>query len=331
MPAPRQVTSGKIRYQIDFVPNPNYRGGNSDVFSDELRAEIRRRNVPESRVVYFEGHRARTEEINGDYGVRSLSFELRVGGSDSVTYCKEFPYFGFFIEYPMLLPPGGPPPHLAPTEEMTTIAGFRCRKAEYQGNRHLFVWYTDEIGIHDPTGAVVQLEGVPGLILQTEEIASASTIDAVRRETVVELELDASVAPDIFSVPANYRRFPGIDAARAENRRLLAEESAKEVQLHPLADHEREMFVGKWLLEKPKDKIAVEISRADGNGFQFRTTVLTAPPDAPGRESAEKASMQGRLLLVEEPPNYRLYKLTNNGQNLVLVGNELFTFNRGPL
>ena len=328
MPAPRQVTSGKIHYQIGFVPNPDYRGGTSDIFSDELRAEIRRMNVAEARDVYFDGRHSLTEEINGDYGVRSLSFELKVSGSDSVTYCKEFPYFNFCIKYPKLIPPGGPPPHLAPTNETATIAGYPCRKAEYQGNRHLFVWYTEEISVNDPTGAVVQLEGVPGLVLQTEEIASSGTIDSVRRETVVELNFETPVAPEIFSVPANYRRFANIDAARAEDRRLLDEESAKEIQLRPLADHEREMFVGTWLLEKPKDKIAVDISPAQGNELRFQTTVLTAPPDAPGRFSDEKASMQGRLLLVEEPPNYRLYKLSDQGRTLVLIGNELFTFKR---
>src|SRR5215218_6749104 len=114
MPAPRQVSAGRIRYQISFVLNPGYRGGHADLFSDELRAEIRRRNVPEWRVVHFDGHRARTEEVNADYGVRSPSFELRVAGEDTVTYCKEFPHFGFCVEHPIGLPAGGPPPHLAP-------------------------------------------------------------------------------------------------------------------------------------------------------------------------------------------------------------------------
>src|SRR5262249_14731285 len=188
----------------------------------------------------FDGHRARVEEINSDYGVRSRSFELRVAGSDTITYCKEVPYFGFCIEHPILLPPGGPPPHLAPTHEMTTIAGLRCRKAEYQGDRHLFVWYTDEIVVNDPTGAVLRLEGVPGLILQSEEIPVSDAADAVKRVTVVELTFDAP-PPELFAVPANYRQFVDIDAARAEDRRILDAKSAEELRRHPLGVDEHEL------------------------------------------------------------------------------------------
>jgi len=327
MPPPRQITAGRISYQIGFVANPNYQGGHTDLFSDELLAEIRRRNVPESRVVYFDGSRARTEEFNADYNVRSLSFELRFAGSDRITYCKEFPHFGFCLEHPILLPPGGPPPYLAPSGEMATICGLRCHKAEYQGHQHLFVWYTDEVAVNDPTGAVFRLEGVLGLILQTEEIPISDNTDVIKQVTVVELASDAP-PPGLFSVPANYRRFGGIDSVRAEDRRILYAESAKELESNPLSVSEREMFVGKWLFDTPKDEIIVEIDRAGDNQFRFRTTVVTASADAAGRVSNEKACMKGRLLLVEEPPNYRLYKLEDEGRRLILVGNALFTFTR---
>jgi hypothetical protein len=56
--------------------------------------------------------------------------------------------------------------------------------------------------------------------------------------------------------------------------------------------------------------------------------VLTAPADATGRVRDEKASMKGRTLLVEDPPNYRLYRLANGGRSLILVDNELFSFAR---
>ena len=326
-PAPRQLTAGTIRYRIEFVANPAYRGGGADLFSDELRAEIRRRNAPGSRVVHFDGRRARSEEINADYGVRSRSFELRVAGSDTLTYCKDFPHFGFCVEHPIGLPANGPPPHLAPTGETATIAGLRCRKAEYQGGRHLYVWYTDEVAVNDPTGAVLRLEGVPGLVLQTEEIPYSDTLDAIRRETVVELASDAP-PPETFSVPADYRRFAGVDEARAEDRRILDALSAEEVRRRPLGTQEREMFVGSWQLDAPKDRIRVDVARAGDDGFRFRTTVLSAPADAPGRVSDEKACLKGRLLMVEEPPNYRLYRLDDGGRSLVLVGNELFTFTR---
>ncbi|HTG34171.1 MAG TPA: hypothetical protein VLB76_14680 [Thermoanaerobaculia bacterium] len=327
MPIPRKATAGRICYRIGFVANPHYRGGHTDLFSDELRAEIRRRNVPESRMVHFDGRRARTEEVNVDYGVRSRSFELRVAGRDTITYCKEFPRFGFCVEHPISLPAGGPPPHLAPTDEMATIGGLRCRKAEYMGDRHQFVWYTEEVTVDDPTGAVLCLAGVPGLILQTEEIPASGTVDAVQQVTVVELAFDAP-PPEIFSVPASYRRFADIDAARAEDRRILDVESAEELLRRPLGANERERFVGKWLLDRPQDKILVEIVRTGENEFQFRTTMQTAPTAATGRTCDEKATLKGRILMVEDPPNYRLYKLGDGDRSLILVGNEMFTFSR---
>lgn len=324
---PRQATTGIIRYRISFNANPEYHGGHADLFSDELRAKIRRWNTPESRIVYFDGSRARTEEINVDYGVRSLSFELRVAGCDSIIYCKEFLYFGFCVEHPILLPPGGQSPHLAPTGDTEMISGLYCRKAEYRGNRRLLVWYTEEVAVNDPTGAVLRLEGVPGLIVQTEEIPVSANSDTVERVTVTELSFEAPPS-GIFSVPPSYRKFDDIDAVRAEDRRILDTRAAEELQRHPLDVLEQDMFVGEWMLAMPKDKILLEIVREGKTEFRFRTTVLTAPTEAAGRVSVERAFMKGRLLMVEEPPNYRLYKLGNDGKRLILVGNELFTFNR---
>lgn len=324
MPAPRLITAGRIRYRTSFVANPAYRGGDRvGIYSRELHAKIQRRNVPESIVVYFNGERSRTEETNVDYGVRSRSFKLKKAGSDIVTYCKEFPYFGFCVEYQESIPPGGPPPTLTPTGETEIIAGLQCRKAEYEGGPNLFVWYSDEISVNDPTGAVLTLEEVPGLIAQTEEIATSETIDSVKRTTLVEMDCDSPPPPELFSVPAHYRAFAGIDAARAENRRLLEEDLAQDS-----VDDELVKFDGNWLFDTPHDKVMLEIIRTGANEFRFRRTVLTAPQDAAGRVTEEQASLRGRTLIVEEPPNYRLYKLSDAGQKLSLIGNELFKFTR---
>lgn len=323
----RKITSGKIIYQIAFVPNPSYRGGRLNLFSGDLQARIRRQNVPESRVAYFDDRLSRTEEINVDYGVRSLSFRLMTAGRDTITYCKEFRNFGFCVEYPAQLPIGGPPPDLQPADETAVIAGLRCRKAEYQGSRHVLVWYTEEFEIAKPTFAMLQLEGVPGLILQTRDIAGSDKVDAVQQVTITELCFEAP-PPEIFSVPAKYRRFDTIDDARAEDRKILNAKSDEELRLRPLEVDELDMFVGEWLFETPEDRIQVEIVRSGENEFQFRTRVLSAPADAVGRITDEKAYMKGRLLMVEDPPNYRLYKLAADHQSLITIDNELFTFTR---
>jgi hypothetical protein len=316
MPPSRRGTAGTIVYRTTFVPNPAYRPRERGLFSDELLARMRRANVAERRVVYFDGTRSRSEETNVDYGVRSPGFELRSVDRDTVTYCKALRHFRFCVERPIGRPVGGPPPHFAPLDETATIAGLRCRKAEYLGPRRIHVWYSEDIDVADPTGAVLSLEGVPGLILQTEEIAESDRIDAVRRITVAELSF-APPPPQMFAQPADYRTVDSIDVARAEDRRLLDANANGDT----LA---AEKFTGEWLLETPHDTLRVEITPE----LRFRTTVLTAPSDAAGRTSEEQAVLKGKALVVEEPPNDRHYELSDDGHKLTQIGNALFTFTR---
>jgi hypothetical protein len=316
MPPLRQETAGTIVYRTTFVPNPAYRPRERGLFSDDLLAKIRRANVAERRVVHFDGRRSRSEETNVDYGVRSLSFELRSADRDTVTYCQALRRFRFCVERPIERPVGGRPPHLAPLDETATIAGLRCRKAEYIGPLRMHVWYCEDVDVEDPTGAVLSLEGVPGLILQTEEIAESDRIDAVQRITVEELSF-APPPPKMFAQPADYRTVDSIDVARAEDRRLLDANANGDT----LA---AEKFVGEWLLEMPHDTLRVEITPA----LRFRTTVLTAPSDAAGRTSEEQAVLKGKVLVVEEPPNDRHYELSDDGRKLKQIDNELFTFTR---
>jgi hypothetical protein len=198
--------------------------------------------------------------------------------------------------------------------------------ADYVGGAHLMIWFTDEVAVDDPTGAVLALDRVPGLLLQTEEIATERT-DAVKRVTATELSTDPP-PPGIFSLPAGYRLFESVDAARAEDMRILDARAQDEVRHRPLTDEQRDLFVGQWRMAGGTDEILVEILRSDENEFIFRSVVLTAPEGAPGRVSEETASMKGRRLVVESPPNYRVYELEERGRKLKQLGNELFEFTR---
>jgi hypothetical protein len=316
MPPVRKATAGTIVYRTIFVPNPAYRPRERGLFSDEFLAEIRRANVAERRVVYFDGTRSRSEETNVDYGVRSLGFELRSADRDTVTTCKALRHFRFCVARPIGRPVTGRPPSFAPLDESATIAGLRCRKAEYIGQQRMHVWFSEDIDVEDPTGAVLHLEGVPGLILQTEEIADSDRIDAVRRITVAELSF-APPPPQLFAQPADYRTVDSLEVARAEDRRLLdANANGDTLAL--------EKFTGEWLLETPHDSLRVEITPE----LRFRTTVLTAPSDAAGRTSEQQASLKGKVLVVEEPPNDRHYALSDDGRKLTQIGHALFTFTR---
>jgi hypothetical protein len=323
--APRRLAAGRIVYAIDFVPNPAYKAVREDVFSDELHRKVMRHNVPERREVHFDGRRARIEEVNCDYGFKSPAMKLLDAVSHTVVDCKQLRHVAFCVEYPMERPaPRDRPASLTLLDETEVIAGLRARRGNWQGDRGpLAVWFTDELQLEDPTGAVRHLEGVPGLLLKEQPREAASTIDLLERVTVVELSREAP-SPDLFSPPAGYRRFASLDAARAEDRRLLEAAAAEELGHRPLTEDEKRMFMGRWGLESPANELHVEIAPGPDGALRFTTTYSRAPR----RPTEERAAMKGRLLLVEEPPNYRLYRMADGGRTMVEVDNEVFTFRR---
>ena len=164
------------------------------------------------RTIHFDGARSRVERTDDDLGVHGPSIELRTAGRDTVTYCKALRALRICVEYPAEQPVREEPPHFERLRDTAVIAGIPCRKGTYTDWRRMHVWYAEEIRVEDPTGAVLQLEGVPGLILQTEE--------EEERVTVEKVSFDAP-PPELFSVPPDYRRFDDIDAAQAEERRLV--------------------------------------------------------------------------------------------------------------
>lgn len=312
-----QSTAGKIVYQTEMVANPSYRGGGgAPQYSEKLSALILRDNVPERRTVYFDGTRSRAEEINFDYGVKSPAIRLREAGRGVTLYCKEFPRVHFCVEHPDLPPAAtGPSPILDLTDEKATVAGFACRKAIYNNlTQKREVYFADKVHVDDATGAVYRIDGVPGLIVQWQVIGDPRS-DVVERVTVVETSFAPPPAA-LFAPPAGFRKMASVDEARAEERRLLDAEAAQ----HPATAEERAQFVGRWDLATAPDDLHVEIV-PDGDSYLLRTT-------HDGKISDERATMKGRALLVEAPPNFRLYRLSDDRDQLVLVGSEAFRFHR---
>ena len=316
------MTAGTVRYEYSYVPNPKYSRRTVDLYSTEFRKRLRAENTPSYRLIRFDGRRSRAEEINVDYGIRGPSLEFRVAGQEQTIYCKRLGALAFRVEYPVGRPVTEAPPQLQPSNEFASIAGLRCRLGEYLGRQHLRVWYSEQITLDDPTGAVLTLPGVPGVVLRTEEISTSPTLDMVRRTTVTELSL-APPPHDIFTVPAHYRPFRSVDEARAADRRELQERADAELRARPLTQAEREMFLGEWWLRGRADIIQVQIGPE-----VFRSTVLSAPPGVPGRIEVAPARPLGRRLLVDDPPGYRLYRITADRGNLVQVGSEVFRFTR---
>lgn len=310
-----QSTAGKIVYQTELVRNPSYGGGGAPRYSDQLRALILRDNVPERRTVYFDGTHSRAEEINFDYGVKSPAIRLRAVGGGATLYCKEFPHVHFCVEHPDLTSVTGPSPILQLTDEQAQVGGFSCRKAIYNNlTQKQELYFAEQVHVEDPTGAVYRVDGVPGLIVQWKAIDDPSA-DVVQRVTVVESSF-ARPAATLFAPPAGFRKMASVDEARAEERRLLDAEAAQ----HPATAEERARFVGRWRLATAPDDLRIEIA-PDGDGYLMHTT-------HDGTTSDEHATMKGRALVVEGASNFRLYRVSDDGGQLMLVGSEAFRFDR---
>jgi hypothetical protein len=311
-----QSTAGKIVYRTEMVPNPSYGGGGgAPRYSEQLRALMLRDNVPEHRTVYFDGTRSRTEEINFDYGVKSPAIRLRESGRGATLYCKEFPHVHFCVEHPDLASATGPSPILQLTDEKATVAGFPCGKAIYNNlTQKRELYFTDKVHVEDATGAVYRVDGVPGLIVRWQPIEDPRS-DVIERITVVETSF-APVPASLFAPPAGFRKMASVDEARAEERRLLDAEAAR----HQPTAEERARFIGRWRLATAPDDLQIEIV-PDGDAYVFRTTHQGAASD-------ERATMKGHSLLVEDPPNVRLYRVSDDGDQLVLVGSQAFRFQR---
>lgn len=311
-----QGSAGKIVYHTELVANPSYGGGSgAPGYSEQLRALILRDNVPERRIVYFDGTRSRTEEINFDYGVKSPTIRLREAGRGASLYCKEFPHVHFCVEHPDLVSATGPAPILQLTDETATVAGLPCRKAIYNNLSHKQeVYFTEQVNVADATGAVYRIDGVPGLIVQWQAIEDPRS-DVIQRATVVETSF-AKPSASLFAPPAGFRKMASVDEARAEERRLLDAEAAQ----HPATAEERARFVGRWRLATAPDELHVEIV-PDGDGVLLRTT-------HDGKTSDERATLKGGALIVEDPPNLRLYRVSDDADELHLVGSEAFRFRR---
>lgn len=301
---PQRHSAGKVVYETTWAPD---RPG----AVDDLRARILRHNTASPRVVYFDGKSSRTEEVNSDYGFRSPCIKLWLAGADTMVYCKELPYLRFCLPMPRSpVPIGGPPLSVTTRDGVRMIAGISGRTARVvRGNLELEIVHAPDIVLEDPTGAVDRLDGVSGFLLE-QRTASALDADYAKRVTVVQVSF-AAPAAQLFARPVGFRWFDSIDAARAEDRRLGDQQAAAEV---PMSAEQRTQYVGRWELIGAAGAQVLEISEA-GAGYQLKTIES-------GAVRTETASLLGRQLRVDEPPNYRLYRLDPDGNHLVLIGDE---------
>ena len=337
------VGAGRIVYRTTYFRNPAYDRASDPrkhSYSEGLRLAITRHNVPERREIWFDGRRSRSETVDFGYGVRSRSVLLRRGVSPeerTETYCKELRHLRFCVEYD----PGIPiredvPPRLVELDREEQILGLVCRSVGVEDDTGSFVFsYVAGMRIEDATGATLQHAAVDGFVLRREETPEAKRGAFLSRTTMVEFE---RVPPPegTFDIPEGFERFPSVDAARTENRRRLDAWAEAQRRSSSASPDWATMYLGAWLLDNGEDRILVEIEAADadpgGRGALRSTTTILSPfAPASARPVAEDAVLAGPLLLVEEPPNFRLYEISSDRGQLTWIDHPAFGFRRIPL
>ncbi|HAS46421.1 MAG TPA: hypothetical protein DCS93_38425 [Microscillaceae bacterium] len=328
--AMQTISQGQIEYAIEVV----IPGDATISYSREFYRQILRYNIPEKRIVYFDGQQSRTDEVNVDYNYRSLSTTIRTKKSDKYLYLKQYPFFNFYFEIESKLAGTGEyfPSKITFLEEYKDILGYRCQKAKIEEAYQIYyVYFTREVTLKDPTQAVIQHEGIPGVILEQEEIPIAKNVAFYQRYTVKRLEAQR-LAPNIFAIPAGYQKLANIDEARQKDRQMLQEAKQKEVKQQPLSGAEQTQFLGSWLLKVDSDSFLVHVApikaTQDKSVLRFYSYHLTNPDAATRRVFTKEARLAGRQLMVEESPNYNLYNYNAAKNTIELAGNSLFTYER---
>src|SRR5439155_9860980 len=126
--------------------------------------------------------------------------------------------------------------------------------------------HAPDVLLEDPTGAIDRIDGVSGFVLEQRSVASAPGAHHARRVTVTHVTF-AAPAPELFARPAGFRWFDSLDAARADDRRLGAQEAAA---APPLSAEDRKHYLGRWELDGAGGAQVLEIDEA-GAGYQLTT------------------------------------------------------------
>ncbi len=300
---------GRVLYNISVIVQDQVLP--TGKYSQKLWRDLLRDNIPEKKEIFFNKRFSRTEttDVEGDF--KSPVVLLKKAGKRVYQYCKEFPYFNFYLNQADPSPVADEYflPKIQLLQEQKEIAGYLCNCAQIETLRATYlVYYTDRIQIHDATAAIIRHNGIAGFILQQDEIPVAKDTYFHLRYTVLDFDFETPVPDHLFQVPKDFLFFADMEQVRKENRRIMNEMAKKYWQQNPLTELQKSKFNGKWKLDHYSDTIEIEVSYKGSafiweNKYQFTTKNSSAG----GGVTIEQASLWEEFLLVEDPPNYRLY------------------------
>jgi len=328
------IKQGRIGYDISIIipdDTPEIRG-----YSNELWRKILRYNIPETKEVIFDGKNSATRSTDTDFGYKSKTYILRKDGSNRYRYFKEMPYFSLYIYIIEQMPSSDEyfPSRVELLDEYLEIHGFKCRKAKVETASAIYIiYFTDAFKVSDRTGAVLQHEGVNGFILMQDEIPFAKETYYYLRHTVRTIDFDTPIDMSVFNIPAGFRHFANTDQVRKANREFMEEDSQNEWKLNPLTEAQKNIFTGNWALDSRNDKIEVNVKYSGSaqhweNKYSFTTKTYTVNNSSDHNTTVEDALLWKNHLLVEDPPNYRLYSCNDQDDSMRLEGNDIFIFRR---
>ncbi len=328
------ISQGKITYDITVVMPDDAPA--QQRYSKELWLKILQSNVAATRTVKFNGKESVTATINSDYGYKSEALVLKEAGNSTYQYAKAFPFFNFYIDETEVPASSDEymPPKVTLLNEFKEIAGLRCRKATIEtASSMMTVFYADQYNIDDPTGQVISHPGIDGFIVQQDEVPVAKNVYYFLRTTASGFDFTTQIPTAAFKIPGDYRHFSSIDEVRQASRQIMEKEDAGYRRQND--DHKKvaDKFTGDWALQNVPDNILVHIERAAGgqageDKLAFITSNLTADVPAARQPVKEEASIWKNLLLVEEPPNYRMYELDENEGTMKLQDSDIFIYKR---
>jgi hypothetical protein len=312
---------GKIAYSVEYVQQQK------GVEISPLYFKLAQLDLPVERIVYFDGERSCEQETTDVFGIRLKQFKLRKKGNrDTFQYAESLPHFSCRMEMQESRPANEEKFMSIVTflKEEKIILNHRCKKAKIEEEHSTYtVWYTTELTINDPTGAVLHFDSIPGVILEMDEALGGKKAVLIKRTRVTSIDLDVN-EPTAFDLPIDAMQVKDHDEATEKNRTALMIRLKKEQQEKPLTETEKTAFEGTWVLSYQGDRIVLTISKtADGYAIQETTTIKNDPIE----RQTYKAVFYGETLFVDLAPTFLRYRLTSKG-DLKLEKGDFFVFKK---
>ncbi len=312
---------GKITYSFEYVQQ------RKGAKISPLYLKLSQLNLPVDRTVCFDGNQSCLRETTNEFGISIQTIQIRnKDNKDTFRYAEVSPHFSVWVELQESR-------SVNKTKEISivtfskkekTILGYRCKKATIEEEHSTFtVWYTTELTINDPTGAVLQLDSIPGVILEMDEALGGKKAVLLKRTRVTSIDLDVN-EPTAFDLPKDALQVKSIEEVAAKNRQNLLRLMEKGQQDHPLSEEEKAAFEGTWVLSYKGDRIELKISKS-ANDYTIQETMKTRYE--PEETQSYKAVFYGETLFVDLAPTFLRYRLTSKG-DLKLEKGDFFVFKK---